>query len=126
MGSGAGAQWVGPTLIEHVTYRADAHSTSDDPSRYRPKDDWAAWPLGEPIERLKQYLISQKEWSAQHHATQEEELKALVVASWQEAITYGSLSDGPKPDPATMFEDVYKEIPAHLARQREQWRKERG
>ena len=79
---------VGPTLIAHVTYRADAHSTSDDPSRYRPKDDWAAWPLGEPIERLKQYLISQKEWSAQHHATQEEELKALVVASWQEAITY--------------------------------------
>jgi 2-oxoisovalerate dehydrogenase E1 component alpha subunit len=117
---------VGPTLIEHVTYRADAHSTSDDPSRYRPKDDWAAWPLGDPIARLKLYLIDQKEWSARQHSTQEEELNALIVTSWQEAIKYGSLNDGPKPDPATMFEDVYKETPEHLARQREQWRKERG
>ena len=128
----AATQWAaerarnrfGPTLIEHVTYRADAHSTSDDPSRYRPKDDWAAWPLGDPIERLKQFLIGQKEWSAQHQATQDEELKALVATAWQEAIKYGSLNEGPKPDPATMFEDVYKEIPPHLVRQREQWRKE--
>ena len=36
----------GATLIEHVTYRAGAHSTSDDPSRYRPKEEWRAWPLG--------------------------------------------------------------------------------
>src|SRR5690606_11252009 len=48
----------GPTLIEHVTYRAGAHSTSDDPSRYRPRNEWAAWPLGDPVERLKQHLIA--------------------------------------------------------------------
>ncbi len=48
---------AGPTLIEPVTYRASAHSTSDDPARYRPKDDWQAWPLGDPVERLKQHLI---------------------------------------------------------------------
>ena len=41
----------GPTLIEHVTYRAGAHSTSDDPSRYRPRDDYEFWPLGDPVER---------------------------------------------------------------------------
>src|SRR2546430_16601507 len=48
----------GPTLIEHVTYRAAAHSTSDDPARYRPKEEWRAWPLGDPVTRLKQHLIA--------------------------------------------------------------------
>ena len=43
----------GPTLVEHVTYRAAAHSTSDDPARYRPKDDYQQFPLGDPVERLK-------------------------------------------------------------------------
>ena len=42
----------GPTLIEHVTYRGAAHSTSDDPSRYRPKDDYEKWPLGDPVETV--------------------------------------------------------------------------
>ena len=40
---------AGPTLIEHVTYRGAAHSTSDDPARYRPKDDYEKWPLGDPV-----------------------------------------------------------------------------
>ena len=44
---------LGPTLIEWVTYRAGAHSTSDDPSRYRPADEWKSWPLGDPIARLE-------------------------------------------------------------------------
>jgi 2-oxoisovalerate dehydrogenase E1 component alpha subunit len=48
---------LGPTLIEWVTYRAGPHSTSDDPSKYRPADDWSAFPLGDPIARLKQHLI---------------------------------------------------------------------
>ncbi|MCX7064566.1 MAG: thiamine pyrophosphate-dependent enzyme, partial [Proteobacteria bacterium] len=51
-------QGAGPTLIELVTYRASAHSTSDDPSRYRPKDDSEQWPLGDPIERLKNHLVT--------------------------------------------------------------------
>ena len=54
---------AGPTLIEHVTYRGAAHSTSDDPSRYRPKDDYENWPLGDPVERLKKHLIALGEWS---------------------------------------------------------------
>ena len=48
---------LGPTLIEWLTYRAGAHSTSDDPSRYRPADDWQRFPLGDPIARLKQHLM---------------------------------------------------------------------
>ncbi|HEX7375399.1 MAG TPA: thiamine pyrophosphate-dependent enzyme, partial [Steroidobacteraceae bacterium] len=59
---------AGPTLIEHVTYRASAHSTSDDPSRYRPKDDYEKWPLGDPVERLKKHLIALGEWSEERHA----------------------------------------------------------
>src|SRR5277367_3059095 len=53
----------GPTLIELVTYRAAAHSTSDDPTRYRPRDDYQHWPLGDPIERLKQHLMHLGHWT---------------------------------------------------------------
>ena len=110
----------GPTLIELVTYRAAAHSTSDDPSRYRPKEEWKAWPLGDPIVRLKQHLIALGEWSEERHTALEKELEAYVTACWKEAASYGTLTEGPTLDPATMFEDVYKEMPPHLARQRQQ------
>jgi 2-oxoisovalerate dehydrogenase E1 component alpha subunit len=110
----------GPTLIEHVTYRASAHSTSDDPSRYRPKDEWRAWPLGDPVIRLKSHLIAMGEWTEQRHGALEKELEAHVAACWKEAMTFGTLSEGPTLDPATMFEDVFKHMPAHLARQREE------
>ena len=56
-GASGPARNHGPTLIEWVTYRASAHSTSDDPSKYRPADEWKAWPLGDPIERLRRHLI---------------------------------------------------------------------
>ena len=110
----------GPTLIELVTYRAAAHSTSDDPARYRPRDEWKAWPLGDPIERLKAHLIALGEWSAERHATLEKELEAHVTSCWKQAVDFGTLTDGPKLDPATMFDDVYAKIPPHLARQREE------
>jgi 2-oxoisovalerate dehydrogenase E1 component alpha subunit len=110
----------GPTLIEHVTYRAAAHSTSDDPSRYRPKEEWKAWPLGDPVVRLKEHLIALGEWSEERHAALEKELEAEVTACWKEAASYGTLTEGPTLDPASMFDDVYKEMPPHLARQREE------
>ena len=112
----------GATLIEHVTYRAAAHSTSDDPSRYRPKEEWKAWPLGDPIARLKGHLIALGEWSEERHARLEKELEAQVNASWKEAESYGTLSAGPALDPLTMFEDVFKDMPQHLAQQREEMR----
>jgi len=108
----------GPTLIEHVTYRAAAHSTSDDPSRYRPQEEWKAWPLGDPIERLAQHLIALGEWSTEREGELEKELDAHIAECWKEAVRYGTLTEGPTLDPLTMFEDVFKEIPPHLARQR--------
>ena len=112
----------GPTLIEHVTYRAAAHSTSDDPARYRPKDDYDRWPLGDPVERLKQHLIGLGEWSEDRHAALVAELEEHVAKSWKEAVTHGTLSDGPRLDPGLMFEDVFKEMPAHLRRQEAEMR----
>ena len=114
----------GPTLIEHVTYRAGAHSTSDDPSRYRPKDEYKLWPLGDPVERLKLHLIALGEWSEERHAALEKELEAHVATCWKEALEAGQMNDGPQLDPLTMFEDVFKDMPTHLRRQREQF--ERG
>jgi 2-oxoisovalerate dehydrogenase E1 component alpha subunit len=116
----------GPTLIELVTYRAAAHSTSDDPTRYRAKDDYLHWPLGDPIERLKQHLIKLGEWSEERHVAMTAELDAMIAASWKEAVTYGTLSDGPRLNPDLMFEDVFKEMPQHLQRQRALMRAEKG
>jgi 2-oxoisovalerate dehydrogenase E1 component alpha subunit len=116
----------GPTLIELVTYRAGAHSTSDDPSRYRPKDDYERWPLGDPIERLKQHLIRLGEWSEDRHTTLTEELEAHVTESWKRATTYGTMTEGPKLDPDLLFEDVFKEMPEHLKQQQAQLRALRG
>lgn len=111
---------AGPTLIEQVTYRASAHSTSDDPSRYRPAEEWQAWPLGDPIIRLKDHLIALREWSVERHAALEKELDAHVAECWKEAVRYGTLTEGPILDPASMFEDVFKEMPPHLKRQQQE------
>lgn len=117
---------AGPTLIEHVTYRAAPHSTSDDPSRYRPKDEHEHWPLGDPIERLKAHLRALGDWSDEREAVLTRQCEEQVAAAWQEAVTYGTLSDGPQLDPETMFEDVFKEQTPSLARQRLQMAEERA
>ncbi|TFZ07642.1 3-methyl-2-oxobutanoate dehydrogenase (2-methylpropanoyl-transferring) subunit alpha [Ramlibacter humi] len=111
---------LGPTLIEWVTYRAGAHSTSDDPSKYRPADDWERFPLGDPIERLKKHLVNLGAWSEQEHEQVRLELEAEVNAAQKEAESHGTLLDGHIPSPATMFEDVYADMPWHLREQRQQ------
>jgi 2-oxoisovalerate dehydrogenase E1 component alpha subunit len=116
----------GPTLIEHVTYRGGAHSTSDDPSRYRPKDEWAAFPLGDPLERLKQHLVKLGHWSEDQHLELEAEMKTTVSDAWKEAVSYGTLTDPPFLDVSLMFEDVFAEMPDHLKRQQEKLLRMRG
>ena len=121
----AATQWAaerarrnhGPTLIEFVTYRAASHSTSDDPARYRPADEAALWPLGDPIARLRAHLTGLGEWpEAQHEALTaalREEVRAAAKAG--EAIgTFGKS----RPATATMFEDVYKQPDWRLTGQR--------
>ena len=111
---------LGPTLIEWVTYRAGAHSTSDDPSKYRPADDWEKFPLGDPIARLKKHLMTLGEWTDEDHAKLQKELEAQVLAAQKEAERFGSLADGHLFSNSTMFDDVYKDVPDHLRRQRRQ------
>jgi 2-oxoisovalerate dehydrogenase E1 component alpha subunit len=121
----AASQWaaerargnLGPTLIEWVTYRGGAHSTSDDPSRYRPADDWQHFPLGDPVARLKQHLIGSGAWSEREHDETQRELDAQVAAALKQAERFGTLQDGPVPPLASMFEDVYLEMPPHLREQ---------
>ncbi|MEL7297896.1 MAG: thiamine pyrophosphate-dependent dehydrogenase E1 component subunit alpha, partial [Pseudomonadota bacterium] len=116
---------AGATLIELVTYRGSAHSTSDDPTRYRPKEEWEAFPLGDPIERLKQHLIANGDWSDAQHKALEAELTEHVAACWKEATSYGTLNEGPHLDASLMFEDIFEEMPPNLKSQREQWRREK-
>lgn len=110
---------LGPTLVEHVTYRVGAHSTSDEPSAYRPKTESDAWPLGDPVIRLKNHLVHLGIWSDQRHVQAEAEIMDMVIAAQKEAEKNGTLHSGSKLSVKTIFEDVYAEIPPHLRRQRQ-------
>ncbi len=111
---------LGPTLIEHVTYRVGAHSTSDDPSAYRPKTESDAWPLGDPVIRLKNHLVVRGAWSEERHRELEAQVLAEVLAAQKEAERHGTLHAGGKPSSRDMFEGVYETMPPHLRRQRQQ------
>ncbi len=108
----------GPTLIEHISYRGGPHSTSDDPTRYRPKGEWEKFPLGDPLARLKGHMIGKGLWSDKQQEDLESELNEHVVASWREALSHGSMVDGPTLDVNSMFEDVFEKPSANLERQR--------
>jgi 2-oxoisovalerate dehydrogenase E1 component alpha subunit len=124
----AATQWAadrartnnGPTLIEHFTYRAEGHSTSDDPSAYRAREEYAAWPLGDPVLRLRDHLIALGEWDEDRHAAQASELADHVKAAQKEAEKNGILGHGMHQPFESMFEDVFEDMPWHLAEQRDQ------
>lgn len=110
----------GPTLVEMFTYRAEGHSTSDDPTRYRPSSEASIWPLGDPVERLKQHLIASGHWSDEAHDALQKELADEVRAVGKQSESYGTLKEGDRLPAATMFDDVYRDMPAHLIAQRQQ------
>lgn len=110
----------GPTLIEHFTYRAGSHSTSDDPGRYRPNDEAKCWPLGDPVDRLKQHLILSGEWSDERHAAAIEEAALTVREAGREAEKFGVLGGEQHATIDSMFEDVFKDTPWHLRQQRKE------
>jgi 2-oxoisovalerate dehydrogenase E1 component alpha subunit len=110
----------GATVIELFTYRASAHSTSDDPTKYRPAREEEKWPLGDPIERLKQHLIAGSEWSVDRHSAEEKQVVEEVTAAAREAESYGTLGSGPTHSASTMFEDIFKEPTWNLREQRQQ------
>ena len=110
----------GPTLIEFFTYRAEGHSTSDDPSGYRPAGEAQAWPLGDPIARLTAHLVGLGEWDAERDAALDKQIDATVRAAQKEAEVMGILPGQGFDNIGSMFEDVYHDTPWHLAEQRDQ------
>lgn len=113
-------QNLGPTLVEYVTYRAGGHSTSDDPAAYRPKEEGDAWPLGDPILRLKAHLIKQGVWSEQKHAQTEAEVEDEVTNAQKASEKIGTLISGNAPSARDMFEGVFEQMPPHLIKQRQE------
>jgi 2-oxoisovalerate dehydrogenase E1 component alpha subunit len=110
---------AGPTLIEFFTYRAEGHSTSDDPTGYRPAGEAQQWPLGDPVERLKAHLVAIGEWDDDRHAAIIREADAAVRAAQKEAETLGVLPQQGFDRIGSMFEDVFADTPWHLSEQRE-------
>lgn len=102
----------GPTLIEAVTYRMGPHSTADDPTRYRSKEEVENWAKRDPILRFARHLAVRgilDETNAERIAEEAREEVNRVVRECEEA--------SPVP-PESMVEDVYAEVPWHLAEQR--------
>jgi 2-oxoisovalerate dehydrogenase E1 component alpha subunit len=107
-------------LIEFFTYRAEGHSTSDDPSGYRSAEEREEWPLGDPINRLKKHLVAIGEWDEERQEQLDAECVDLVKKTTKEAEKNGILGHGLHHPFHTMFEDVFEELPWHLKEQAEQ------
>jgi pyruvate dehydrogenase E1 component alpha subunit len=103
----------GPTLVEAYTYRMGAHTTSDDPTRYRLSSELEAWKLKDPIERMRSFLFKQQLADATFVEKVEAEADELAAH-----VREGCLSM-PDPDPLFLFENVYDETTPLLQEQRE-------
>ncbi|MFH8616541.1 pyruvate dehydrogenase (acetyl-transferring) E1 component subunit alpha [Streptomyces sp. NPDC017979] len=105
----------GPTLVEAFTYRMGAHTTSDDPTRYRHDDERAAWEAKDPILRLRRHLEAQGHADEAYFAALEEESDALAKRVREAVRTM------PDPDPMAMFENVYADGHALVDEERAQF-----
>jgi pyruvate dehydrogenase E1 component alpha subunit len=104
----------GPTLIEAVTYRMGPHTTSDDPTRYRPEAELEYWAARDPIQRYRTYLQSTGVWSQRLEdriAAKSKRLRAELRDSVVGADDF---------DIADVFDAVYHDITPELLAQREQ------
>ncbi len=104
----------GPTLIEAKTFRMGGHSTSDDPTRYVPKEMVAEWEKKDPLLRFERFLGKQKLWTEKTREQYYSEAMAEIDTAAKEAAATA------KPALETIFSDVYASVPAHLRRQGQQ------
>lgn len=102
----------GPTLIEALTYRMGAHTTADDPTRYRPAKELEAWAKRDPIERFRKYLKAKKVWSDAWE-------KKVIEQCHQEVRQAVEEYEKHQPKPEDMFTNVFAQMPAHLKEQME-------
>jgi pyruvate dehydrogenase E1 component alpha subunit len=102
----------GPSFIEAVTYRMGAHTTADDPARYRSAKEVAAWAKKDPLTRLRQYLKARKIWTALWE-------KNLIEKSRKQVDGAVRKYEQHKSAPADMFMNVFAQLPQHLKEQME-------
>ena len=91
----------GPTLIEAFTYRIGAHTTSDDPTRYRIDAEVEVWKHRDPIERVKSLLVREYNTKSAVFAEVADEAEVLALALRDDVLAMG------RPDPISMFEHAY-------------------
>lgn len=103
----------GPTFIEAVTYRIAAHSTSDDPSRYRSQEEVDEWLKRDPVQAVRRHLVREGLLDDASDKALEDELNAEIAAAIVEAESH------PPPARDSLFDDVYETMPWHIAEQRE-------
>src|SRR5690606_14359133 len=105
----------GPVLIEAFTYRMDAHTTTDDPTRYRLSDEVETWKLKDPIERVRVYLT--RNGGADASFFEQVEAEADEFAADLREFVF-NMED---PPPERIFDNVYAEPSAQLEAQREEF-----
>jgi pyruvate dehydrogenase E1 component alpha subunit len=91
----------GPTLIEAYTYRMGAHTTSDDPTRYRIASEVDAWQAKDPITRVRAFLEKQKIADTSYFDEIDEQARVEAVSLRERVLSM------PDPKPVTMFDNVY-------------------
>ena len=111
----AAREGQGPTLIEAFTYRMGAHTTTDDPTRYRLASELEVWKLKDPIERVRAYLVRTGQASTEFLAEVEAEAKAVGTRIREACRTM------PDPPPLSIFDNVYAEPTAILSEERERY-----
>jgi pyruvate dehydrogenase E1 component alpha subunit len=111
------ARGEGSTLIEALTYRMSGHSTSDDPKAYRPDASLAPWRALDPLARLRRHMDQRQGWTDDLQRALEAEVEAEIKA----AVAVSEKTEPPPFD--SMFDDVFAELPWHLAEQREELRR---
>ncbi|TQS18260.1 pyruvate dehydrogenase (acetyl-transferring) E1 component subunit alpha [Microbispora hainanensis] len=105
----------GPTMIEAFTYRMGAHTTSDDPTRYRLADELEAWKLKDPIERVKAYLFKNQLADQEFFEKIDAEADALGKDVRSRCLAL------PDPPPRAIFDHVYAGAHSLLDEEREQY-----
>lgn len=107
----------GPSFVECVTYRIGAHSSSDDPSRYRTQEEVDIWLKRDPLLKLRRALGHVRSWTDADEQQLEDELNAEIGAAITEVESH------PPPSNDSLFDDVYETLPWNLVEQREELRR---
>jgi 2-oxoisovalerate dehydrogenase E1 component alpha subunit len=108
----------GPSLVEAVTYRVEAHTTADDATRYRSAEELAEWKARDPIARFETFLEARGLLDDDFRREAADEADALARRLRENVV------DAPHGDPLELFDHVYAEPPASFERQRELLRTE--